>query len=340
MERIYPRHQYVLLAVFTVVVGTVVPLAMTSHTAMSLVDLWLVYAVAAVGFYWVFALSGRFAFCQTFMMALGSYATAWAARQGMPFLMCLVTAMLLTGLVAAMVGAALWRTEEFYFAIGTMAITEIGVLVFGRTSGFSGQNGNVTGIPYPSLLGYDLRADSEVFWLFLAVLALVLLLTILMLRSPMGRELAALRARPLVARTAGVPVHRLQLLMFVLGSAIGGLSGALLAHWHGFTSVEVFGLDLAIGLFLMVILGGRGSVWGVVFGAAFYVGVPEMLSGLEQYTPFIYGSVLLAVILVLPDGLVGAGRRATRRLRQRGGGTWFPRQAGPVHTTSSEPGSS
>lgn len=338
MQGIYSRRQYLLLVLFTAVVGLVVPLAVHSRTGMNLVDLWLVYSVAGIGFYWVFGLTGRFAFCQTFMMALGGYMTAWAARHGLPFVICLAAAMVLTGTVAAIVGAALWRTEEFYFAIGTMAITEIGVFVFGRSSGFSGQNGNVTGIPYPSVLGRELRTDSEVFWLFLAVLALAVLLTIFLLRSPIGRELAALRARPLVARTAGIPVYRLQLLMFVFGSAVGGLSGALLAHWHGFTSVEAFGIDLAIGLFLMVILGGRRSVWGVVLGAAFYVGVPEALSDLDRYTPFVYGGVLLAVIMLLPDGLVGAARKGVAVLRHPGE-TWPHRKAAPSVPTPSEPGS-
>jgi branched-chain amino acid transport system permease protein len=133
----------------------------------------------------------------------------------------------------------------------------------------------------------------------------------------MIRELAAVRETPLVARTTGVRVGRLRLVMFVLGSATGGLSGALITGWQGFIGVDSFGLDLGIGLFLMVILGGVASHWGALAGAAFYVAVPELLSGLQQYMSIIYGALLLVVIMVFPSGLVGVWRQLVRVVSRR-----------------------
>ncbi|MGI6873436.1 branched-chain amino acid ABC transporter permease [Amycolatopsis sp. 3B14] len=306
---LYRRGQYwILLGALALVFG--LSRLTTSGSAVNLLDLWLAYSIAALGFYWIFALGGRFAFCQTFMMALGGYTAAWLGRQGAPFGVGVLGATVAAALAAALIGLLLWRAEHLYFALGTLAVTEIGLVVFGRTNAFTGTNGNVTGVDYPEVFGIQLRSDGEVFWLLAAVLAILLLLAVFLDRSPVSRDLAAGRELPMVARGAGVAVGRLRLGMFVLGSAAGGLSGALITHWQGFIGVDSFGLDLGIGLFLMVLLGGVTSHWGVLIGAGFYVAIPELLSGARQYMPILYGAILLVVILAAPGGLAELGRRA------------------------------
>ena len=283
--------------------------AVSSRSAVNLLDLWLAYSIAALGFYWAFALGGRFAFCQTFMMAVGGYSLAWLSRHGIPFGLAVLGATALTAAVAAVVGLLLWRTEHLYFALGTLAVTEIGLLVFSRTSSFTGTNGNVTSIDYPEIFGMTLRTDGQMFYLLAAALLLLLLLAVLIERSPLIRQLHAVRVIPVVARSTGVPVGGLRMTMFIAGSAVGGLSGALITGWQGFIGVDSFGLDLGIGLFLMVILGGVSSHWGVMLGAAFYVAVPELLSGVQQYMTIIYGALLLLIVLLFPEGLIGIWHR-------------------------------
>lgn len=296
-----------LLGALAIVVG--LSRLTSSGTAVNLLDLWLAYSIAALGFYWIFAFGGRFAFCQTFMMAFGGYTAAWLDREGFPFVVAVLGAVAVTAVAAVVIGALLWRAEHLYFALGTLAVTEIGLVVFGRSNAFTGTNGNVTGVSYPELFGVQLRTDGEVFWLLAAVLGVLLLVAVLLDRSPVSRDLAAGRELPMVARSAGVAVGRLRLAMFVLGSATGGLSGALITHWQGFIGVDSFGLELGIGLFLIVLLGGVTSHWGVLIGAGFYVAVPELLSGARQYMPILYGALLLVVILAFPGGLAGLGKR-------------------------------
>jgi branched-chain amino acid transport system permease protein len=318
-RQLYPRRQYLILAVVVVLVVLIAQLS-TSRSTINLLDLWLAYGIAALGFYWTFALGGRFAFCQTFMMALGGYTLAWFVGHGFPFLVALLAAVVVTAVAAALVAIVLWRAEHLYFGLGTLAVTEIGLVLFGRSSEFTGTNGNVNNVDYPVIFGITLRTDGQVFWLFTAVLALLLLLAVFLARSPLIRELAGVRETPLVARTTGVRVGRLRLVMFVLGSATGGLSGALITGWQGFIGVDSFGLDLGIGLFLMVILGGVASHWGALAGAAFYVAVPELLSGLAQYMSIIYGALLLIVIMLFPEGLVGVWRQLVGAASRSGAG--------------------
>jgi branched-chain amino acid transport system permease protein len=320
---IYAGHQYVVVAAFVLFVALVGPHVGNSRSNQFLVNLWLVYAIAGIGFYWIFSLAGRFAFCQTFMMALGGYTSAWVTRSGggKPFLLGVVCAIAVTALMAFAVGVLVYRSQQLYFAIATLAVTSVGADVFSKWKGFAGPNGTTTAIIPPKLLGHTFLKDKQVFWLFLGCLALVLLLGAMIERSPLRREAIAGRDNLLVARLAGVPAGRHQLGLFVLGSAMGGFSGALIAHWTGVVSVDSFGIDLAIGIFLMLFLGGAGSIWGPVLGAAFYVAIPEMLSSIQKYDTIVYGVLLLVVVFALPDGLVGLAQKlyglARSRLRRR-----------------------
>jgi branched-chain amino acid transport system permease protein len=300
---------YARLAAFLVLTPLVVLSQVESRSVMYLVNLWLVYSVAVVGFYWVFGLAGRFAFCQTFSMALGAYLSAWATREGLSPWVGLVVALVGTTLILGLVGMAIARADALYFAVGTIAVLELGLVVFRRWTAFTGRDGTVVGIAPHSFLGTELIDDREVFWLLLGILGAVLLLAVFIDRSPLRRKAIAARDIPMVARTLGVRVARLQLMFFVLGSCTAALSGWMLGHWSGVVGIDTFGVEVAIGIFLMLVLGGMHSYWGPVVGAAFYVAVPQVLEDFEEYQSLIYAGLLLVVVILLPSGLTGVVAR-------------------------------
>jgi branched-chain amino acid transport system permease protein len=314
---VYDQWHYVAVAGFVLVVALVGPALADTRAHKYELNLWLVYSVAAIGFYWVFGLAGRFAFCQTFMMSLGGYTSAYVSDlgDGQPFLLSVLCGVLAASAVALVVGLLVRRSQQFYFAIATLAVTSIGTEVFRRWRDFAGPNGNRNGIAPPKIFGHEFLQDESVFWLFLGVLAGVLVLAAAIERSPLRREAMAARDNPQVAALAGIAVGRIQLALFVLGSALGGLTGALFGHWSGGVSTASFGIDLAIGIFLMLYLGGVGSMWGPVLGAAVYVALPELISGIDKYTKIVYGSLLLVIVLALPQGVVGGLQDLVRKGR-------------------------
>ncbi len=314
----YRRHQFPQILVFLGLVALLTKTLNPDLSTMHNINLWLVYSVTAVGFYWIFGIAGRFAFSHTFMMALGAYMSGFVISKGYSPWLGILAAIGLVGVVSAAVAAAVHRANEFYFAIATIAVTQVGSIVFTRFEAFTGPNGVRVGVQPISIFGKTLLLDGDVFWLLLAALGLILLLAVLIDRSPLKRRLIAARDNPMVARTAGINVFWLQLMMFVLGSCVAAVSGALIGSWSGVVSQDSFGLDLSVGIFLMVVLGGLGSHWGAVVGAAFYVGLPQVLSGISKYQPIIYGAVLLLTIILVPDGITGALQRLTARLK---GGT-------------------
>jgi branched-chain amino acid transport system permease protein len=311
---VYDQHQYVKIALFLAAAAIIGPaIGSTSPSRQFNVDLWVVYSITAIGFYWVFSLAGKFAFCQVFMMSVGGYTSAWVIHGGeWPFVAGVAAAVAVTALIALVVGLLLGSAPHLFFALGTLALTEIGAVVFTQWTAFAGPGGTVVGIPPASIFGYTFFTDIQMFWLMLLVLGLVLLLGAWIDRSPVRRFAIAGRDNPMVAVLLGVPVARTELGLFTLGSALGGLSGALVASWTGSVSSDSFGFSLAIGVFLMLILGGAKTIWGPVVGAAFYVVAPNLLAGFTSLEPLIYGGLLLIVIVALPDGLVGLGATAVR----------------------------
>lgn len=327
---IYRQRQYLAVGAFVVLVGISVPNLVESGLNRNLVNLWLVYSLVTLGFYFVFGIAGQFAFSQAFMMALGAYTSAYVARTE-PFWVSFAAALLVVGIVAALFALLMRHATHFYFAIASLGFSEIGLLVFRKIEGLTGPGGQVLNIPRASLLGYEFAGHERFFWLALGALAVGLLLAVFTERSPIKREAIAIRDREHVAQTFGLPILKYRVLMFVLGSCFAAAGGSLYAHWNGFLSTDAFGVDLGIGIFLMLILGGMHSMWGPIAGAAFFVFVPEQLHSIAQYRTIFYGTLLVVVMIAFPDGLLGALRDARARVNAtRGGrlllgGRWFAR---------------
>lgn len=316
---VYRQRHYVTLVVVIGAIALVAPALAQSRSDKFLVNLWLVYAIAGIGFYWIFGMAGRFAFCQTLMMAFGAYTSAYVVNELGPgsFLVGLVAGVAASAVLAALIGLATRNTKEFYFAIATLAATQIGMLFFRRATWFTGPNGTVAGVDPPKLFGHTFLADGEVFWLLLGGLAIVLLIGIFLERSPLRRSAIAVRDNEVVARAQGLPAQRIQLGLFIAGSAAGGFSGVLLGHWTGSIGTDAFGMQLSIGIFLILLIGGADSLWGPVVGAAFFVAVPELLSGLEKYETVVYGAILLVVVILFPQGIVGGLRQIRAKVSGR-----------------------
>jgi branched-chain amino acid transport system permease protein len=237
----YGQHHYLTMGLFLVAVALVAPEIAQSRSDQFLVNLWLVYCITGIGFYWVFGLAGKFAFCQTFMMALGGFTSAYLTRpDGMdqPFLVGVAGAIGITCLIALLLGLSVRRAQHFYFAIATLALESIGHTVFKEWTEFTGPNGTTVGVPPAKIGGTEFLLETEVFWLFLGALGIVLLLATMIERSPLRREAVAARDNLLVANVAGVRADRHQLVLLVLGSGMGGLSGALIAHWNGVIGID------------------------------------------------------------------------------------------------------
>ena len=197
------------------------------------------YSLAAAGFYClIFGMGGKFAFSQTFMMALGAYVSSKVSTLQSHWIVALMAAALVDALLAFVVGMGLKRAPAFSFAIATLALAQIGYTVFQQWQWLAGEDGTVVNIGPPVLFGYAFETPRSLYFLLGGFLFVAVVIATLLERSPVRREALAARTNPIVAKGLGVAVDRLQLGLYVLGSTIGGISGALFAHTESFISID------------------------------------------------------------------------------------------------------
>jgi branched-chain amino acid transport system permease protein len=125
-----------------------------------------------------------------------------------------------------------------------------------------------------------------------------------LLRSGVGRGLAALAADEVAASALGVDVRRQKISVFVLSAVFASVAGSLYAHYFGYVNPDAFSIFKSLDLVIMVVVGGLGSVWGSLFGAAFITILPNFLGFLENYMDIIHGLILVVILLFLPQGFV------------------------------------
>jgi ABC-type branched-subunit amino acid transport system ATPase component/ABC-type branched-subunit amino acid transport system permease subunit len=316
---------------------------------------WMYLTILVIGFYFVFGVSGQFAFSQAAFAMVGAYSSGWATRIGVDWLVAVAIGIAAAGLVAVGFSFIARKANLFFFAIATLALSELINQVIIHWKEFTGRDGaelaltedqriEIFGWKVTSLQNSVATNERNLFWVSLVALLGVLLMGIWLARSPAKREAIALRDRPVVAATIGVPTLRVRIVMFVLGSCVAAFAGSLYAHGRGFLSPGDFSVELGLGVFVMLIVGGIDSLWGPFLGAAFYLWVPYWLDHahvrifgheFSDYNQIIYGSVLLLVMLFAPEGLIGFFHRvkaAVQRSRYKGDNrTWLSDFFGLTH---------
>jgi branched-chain amino acid transport system permease protein len=312
----YRGRQWVFLIVVAVV-GCIVPMLYggNPYREQILAEI-MVNAILALGFYWCFSLAGQFTFGVFAVYAAGAYVSVWASNHFGGFWSGLVIAAVATGLLGAITRVVFVKLTPIYFAIATMGVGGLLLILFREWVDFTGGYNGVGTIAVPSIFGYQLATVHQRYYLMLGVLVVFLVLTICLIRSPAMRELTMSRDKGPVAATAGLRPLRMQLVAFTVGSAMQGVAGSLYAHNSGYFSLESFNIDISLSVLLMVLLGGMASIYGPVIGAAVIIYLPEMLRDAQKYSEIIYAGLVLLIVVAFPGGLADS-RRLIREWVQR-----------------------
>lgn len=257
--------------------------------------------------------------------AVGAYGTALLTASagsgsnihlGLPFLIALPFVMTAAVLVGLLIAGPVLHLRGDYLAIVTLAFGEIArvLITSDLLKPILGGAQGLIDIPAPTLtvgaLDISFRDPQPFYYLALAFCALAILVSVRVSNSRVGRAWVAMREDEQVAEATGVSTVRYKLLAFGVGAAIGSISGALFAVQIGSLSPTSFSLLVSIQALAIVILGGLGSIRGVVLGAVVLIGLPGLLSEFEEFQLLIYGAVLVGIMLLRPQGLLPNTRRA------------------------------
>jgi len=316
----------------------------------------LAYAVMALGLNVVVGFAGLLDLGYVAFYAIGAYTSAWFSSEfffnqhihvvsspvashligiHLNFVLILIIAAMLTAFFGAVIGIPTLRLRGDYIAIVTLAFGEIidrvaingqsihlggGTTLTGGSIGIS----SIDPIYFPGIGAFDELHLRPWYWVIFAILMLVLFVNVRLRDSRLGRAWVALREDEVAAVSMGIPLVKTKLMAYAIGAAFGGMSGAFLASFVPDVSSDTFRFSFSIFILSMVIIGGLGSVWGVLLGAMLlaYINqylIPDVLNGLPgdlglsfSLTDIglgIYGFLLVLVMILRPQGLLPERRR-------------------------------
>ncbi len=277
------------------------------------------YALVALGLVLLTGVGGLTSFGQAAFVGLGAYATAWlTTATNLPAWMGLlanpwgglVAGMVVTALVALLLGLLTLRLSGHYLPLGTIAWGISLYFLFGNLEFLGGHTG-ISGIPSLSLAGFELRDGRHYYYLIWLVLLMAVWLTRNLLDSRAGRSIRALKGGVVMAEAMGVDTGRAKLVIFVLAALFACLSGWLYAHLQRFVNPTPFGLHIGIEYLFMAVIGGAAHVWGALVGAAVITILkqwlqdllPQLFGATGNFEVIAFGLLMIVVLHRARDGL-------------------------------------
>jgi branched-chain amino acid transport system permease protein len=289
----------------------------------------MIYAIAVLGLNILTGWNGQISLGHGAFYAIGAYTAAVLMdRAGIPYWATLPFSATVCFVFGFLMGFPALRLGGHYLALATFALA-LAIPQLLKYKKIEGLTGGVMGIvltkPEPpfefSLLGQPLSADRWLYFFILAVTALMFLIAWRLLRGRVGRALVAIRDHPIAATAMGINLPMFKSLTFGTSAGFTGLAGALGAIVVAFVSPDSFTVQLSIFLLVGVVVGGLASIPGAIFGGIFIQYVPNIADELSKSAPAaIYGVLLIALMYLLPTGVMGGLHRLWMKFRARPAG--------------------
>jgi len=249
-----------------------------------------------------------------YSLALLSAPSSWVlvnvpGFDGITFWAGLPIAIVLGLIAGILLGIPVLRLRGDYLAIVTLGFGEIIRLIVLNLRVYTGGPGGVLGTPPPFLFGNSLGNPRDILFLSLAFTAIVTFIAVRLRDSRIGRSWVAMREDERVAQAMGINLVSTKLLAFAFGAVFASLSGTLYAVRQVNVFPDNFALDVSINVLALIIIGGIGSIEGVVIGAIALIGLPEVLRSVNEYRIVAFGALLVAMMAFRPEGILPSQRR-------------------------------
>jgi branched-chain amino acid transport system permease protein len=299
------------------------------------VNFVLVSIMGAVALNLLVGYTGLLSLGHSAFLAIGAMAGGLLGIQaGLPFWLVAIGAFAMGGGVGVVAGLPSMRVGGLYLLLSTFALNAIVLYIFLR---YQTDTFGVAGIiyPIPEIAGYEIANDHDWFYLLVVCAAAVLLVSRNLLRTRQGRAFVAIRDHDVAAASCGVDVSITKLKSFAFTSGIVSLAGVLYAYYLTSANAETYTLELVIGYYAMIIIGGMGSLLGAVLGAMLWGFLPPILTTLSQEVPsstpvvgdlltdhrdqlnlLIFGLLIIVILIFMPRGLAGVWESVRGQLRK------------------------
>ena len=274
-----------------------------------------IYAIAGIGLMLLTGYTGLVSLGHAAFLGIGAYTHSYFLGLGIPFVFSLSISVLFSSLIGTLLAIPALRVTGIYLAVATLAFSIIVEQILSHwvsvTGGYRGML-----VPDPSICNLSLKPNTTFYFVCLIFVSSSVLISLNILRSPLGRAMTAVRDSEISAQSMGINLARTKTIAFAISAGFTGLAGGLLAHKIGYLAPDSFNLLISIQLLLMVVVGGLGSLHGAIYGAIFIGFLPQALALLrdnlpEKFAqipglePGIFGLILVAVLIYEPLGIYG-----------------------------------
>jgi branched-chain amino acid transport system permease protein len=286
-----------------ILLGT--PLVITNPYNLGILNLIGLYVIVVLGLNLFIGYAGQISLGHAGFFGLGAYGSAvLTATYNFPAWPAMALTAVVMALLALALGVPTLRLSGHYLAMATLGFNYVVHAIFVQWDQVTGGPSGLSGIPPLSLCGLTFDSDIKFHYLVWTAALLALTLCLNLVRSGVGRGLAALAQDEVAAATMGVNVQRAKVLVFVLSAVFASVAGSLYAHYFGYVNPVPFSIFKSLDLVIMVVVGGMGSIWGTLFGVGLITIMPHLLDFFETYMDIIHGLILVVILLFLPQGFI------------------------------------
>lgn len=299
----------ILYLVFAIII-LVLPALTSNAYHLKILTFIAINIILVIGLSLLMGYAGQISLGHAGFYGIGAYVSAiLTTRYHVEFLVAVLAAVIVTVLVAFVVGTPTLRLKGHYLAMATLGFGEICYILFGEFREYTGGPDGFIGIPLPSFAGFTMNRPAHLFYLVAFVALILLIVSRNIINSRVGRAFKAVHGSEIAAEAMGVNVSRYKVQIFVISASFAGIAGALYAHVINFISPSSFNLTFSILLVTMVVIGGMSSIWGAVIGAIVMTAMPEILRVFKEYDLIVYAVILISVMVFLPGGFVSIGAK-------------------------------
>lgn len=280
---------------------------------VTIFSLALIYVMLALGLNIVVGVAGQLVLGYAAFYAVGAYTYALLNMYyGLSFWVCLPLGGLFSALAGIALGFPVLRLRGDYLAIVTLGFGEITRLLFTNLSGITMGSRGVSNIPRPSFFGMSFTLDQSTTYIYYIALAATIITIIIVGRlknSRIGLALQAMKEDEIASEAMGIDLRKTKLMAFALGSCWAGFAGVILAARNTYINPASFTFMDSAMILAMVVLGGMGSIWGVVLAALLLSLLPEYLRAFSEYRMLIFGALMVLMMIFRPQGMVPSSKR-------------------------------
>jgi len=292
----------------------VFPFVITNRFYISLVNEMLIYGLLAMSLDVLLGYTGLLSFMHNAYLGISAYVVGLVLIHISPTSLWLagLAGVVFVGLVALPVGWVQVRTGGLAFALLTLAFGMMFHTIVWKWYGLTGGDDGLMGMPNPAitLFGWEIgySGDPTVMYLFtLCIVIICFILTRRIIHSPFGAVLEAIRENEERAAFVGINVRRYKLFGWMLSCMLAGVAGALFILYKGYIGPTTMSAFAGAGVLMMVLLGGMGTLWGPLVGAAIFIYIQDYISTMTEHWEIYLGIVVILLVLFMPTGFVGLG---------------------------------